>query len=127
MVWRVANSQSLEPDRFPIPRDSILNPPWPSAPQLHLEDIRDLLEPESGSDPPSTSPSFRKAPITIRETPGGVMLVGATEVEVFSKEQLAACLESGLLRRATAGHNMNARSRSARHVSTEGPPLPPVL
>ena len=58
---------------------------------------------------PSTSPSKRQ--IIVRETGGEVTLEGVTEQVVSCKEDAMACLEHGLLFRATGGHQLNAASR----------------
>lgn len=65
----------------------------------------DLLEPSK-----PTGPS--RAPIQIRETiNGGITLVGVTEAEVRTKEEMASYLTRGSIARATGSTNMNTQSR----------------
>lgn len=53
-----------------------------------------------------------KAPIQIREASNGVItLAGSTEISVSTLNDMAACLEQGLLNRATGSTNMNTESR----------------
>lgn len=81
------------------------------------EEIHDLLDP----NPPSTEYIFGgglkalvvgKPPIQIRETTAGeIILMGVTEADVKSLEEMAAYLEHGSLYRATGSTNMNSHSR----------------
>lgn len=103
--------------------------------ELYKEEIRDLLCPEHHG------PQDHRPPITIREVPGsGVCLAGATEVEagpaqllgrpvpalsnpfsppqVFSRAEMAGCLERGSLARATSSTGMNKRSSRSHAIFT---------
>lgn len=86
-------------------------------PQIHKEDVRDLLDlvssmPSSGKAPTAPPVPSGKAPITIRETSdGGIALAGVTEIDVRSVSEMAACLEQGSLCRATGSTSMNSHSR----------------
>ncbi|CAI7868295.1 unnamed protein product, partial [Closterium sp. NIES-54] len=108
--------------------------------EIHKDDIHDLLEflaaPFPTSSPSSASPATvaalaaaaaaaRASPsgpaplglappprqtVAIRELPGGVSLTGVTEQVVTTRDEAIACLEHGLLFRATGSHNLNQRS-----------------
>lgn len=53
-----------------------------------------------------------RVPIQIRETVnGGITLVGVTEAEVRTTEEMTSYLSRGSLARATGSTNMNSQSR----------------
>lgn len=62
----------------------------------------------------------RTATITVREVAGGggVCLAGATEKQVFTKEETGKLLEEGSLCRATAATGMNNRSSRSHAIFT---------
>ncbi|GJP56086.1 hypothetical protein CLOM_g15145 [Closterium sp. NIES-68] len=98
--------------------------------EIHKDDIRDLLEltslggggghmyPHSAASRAIMSSGPSRQPISIRETAGGISLTGVTEQVVHSREEAIACLEDGLLFRATGGHNLNARSSRSHAIFT---------
>ncbi|KAL6783888.1 KIN4 [Auxenochlorella protothecoides x Auxenochlorella symbiontica] len=82
--------------------------------EIHNEEIRDLLTAAVGGGGAGGG-----AGIKIREVPGqGVCLAGAAEVEVTSREELAAVLEAGSVLRATAATGMNRRSSRSHAIFT---------
>ncbi|KAK6115930.1 hypothetical protein DH2020_008199 [Rehmannia glutinosa] len=95
--------------------------------EIHKEEVRDLLDPDSASKQELanghagkvTSPG--KPPIQIRETSNGVItLAGSTECSVKTLKEMADCLEQGSLSRATGSTNMNNQSRLHPGVSGDG-------
>ncbi|XP_024400613.1 kinesin-like protein KIN-4C isoform X1 [Physcomitrium patens] len=92
--------------------------------EILKEEIHDLLDP----NPPSTEYIFGgglkalavgKPPIQIRETTaGGITLMGVTEADVKSLEEMAAYLEHGSLSRATGSTNMNSHSSRSHAIFT---------
>ncbi|TYI75687.1 hypothetical protein E1A91_D06G023700v1 [Gossypium mustelinum] len=96
--------------------------------QLHVsfieilkEEVHDLLDPTSPnkSDTASTGKVHvpGKPPIQIRESSNGVItLAGSTEVSVTTLKEMAACLEQGLLSRATGSTNMNNQSSRSHAI-----------
>ncbi|KAG0613527.1 hypothetical protein M758_6G110100 [Ceratodon purpureus] len=92
--------------------------------EILKEEIHDLLDP----NPPSTEYIFGgglkalavgKPPIQIRETTaGGITLMGVTEADVKSLEEMAAYLEHGSLCRATGSTNMNSHSSRSHAIFT---------
>lgn len=78
--------------------------------EIHNDEVRDLLA--GGAAPPPGG-------IRIREVPGqGVTLAGANEVEVGSREEMAAVLDAGTTLRATAATGMNRRSSRSHAIFT---------
>lgn len=85
------------------------------------EEVRDLLDSTSLSKYDTSHTTSRhvtkvtvpgKPPIQIREASNGVItLAGSTEISVSTLSDMAACLEQGLLNRATGSTNMNTESR----------------
>ncbi|KAG0626408.1 hypothetical protein M758_2G123600 [Ceratodon purpureus] len=92
--------------------------------EILKEEIHDLLDP----NPPSTEYIFGgglkalavgKPPIQIRETTAGeITLMGVTEADVKSLEEMAAYLEHGSLSRATGSTNMNSHSSRSHAIFT---------
>lgn len=73
--------------------------------EIHQESIRDLISRRPG------------APVHVRELPGGgILLSGAVEKEVRTKEEMIAVLESGTAMRATAETGMNKRSSRSHAI-----------
>lgn len=72
--------------------------------EIYNELIQDLLV-MSGKATDAHRGNVLPAPINIRETPAGeIILDGVTEVHVQSKEDIAHILEQGNACRATAAH-----------------------
>ncbi|GMI86467.1 FRAGILE FIBER 1 [Hibiscus trionum] len=100
--------------------------------QLHVsfieilkEEVRDLLDTEPVSKPPTPNGNAAKVavpgrpPIQIRESSNGVItLAGSTEVAVSTLQEMAACLEQGSLNRATGSTNMNNQSSRSHAIFT---------
>jgi kinesin family protein 4/21/27 len=100
--------------------------------QILKEEVHDLLDPNppteivnGGHGGGTSAPPFgggskigtMKPPIQIRETSnGGITLAGVTESDVNSLNEMATCLETGSLCRATGSTNMNSSSRSVSCV-----------
>lgn len=79
--------------------------------EIYKEDIRDLL-----ASTTMASPSV----VSIREhaREGGVYLTGAQQVEANDVEALAATLNRGIRRRATASNSQNVRSSRSHAIFT---------
>ncbi|KAK1363794.1 kinesin-like protein KIN-4A [Heracleum sosnowskyi] len=103
--------------------------------QLHVsfieilkEEVRDLLDSTSLGKYDTSQAISRhvtkvtvpgKPPIQIREASNGVItLVGSTEISVSTLNDMAACLEQGLLNRATGSTNMNTESSRSHAIFT---------
>ncbi|KAK4428901.1 Kinesin-like protein KIN-4A [Sesamum alatum] len=93
--------------------------------EIHKEEVRDLLDPDSankseianGHAGKLTIPG--KPPIQIRETSNGVItLAGSTERSVKTLKEMADCLEHGSLSRATGSTNMNSQSSRSHAIFT---------
>jgi kinesin family protein 4/21/27 len=77
--------------------------------EIHKEDIRDLLAPDTSRTPQ----------VSIRELPsGGIVLAGAAEKEVKTVEEMVAVLQAGTVRRATAATGMNKQSSRSHAIFT---------
>eukprot|EP00271_Cylindrocystis_brebissonii_P004977 TRINITY_DN16934_c0_g1_i1.p1 TRINITY_DN16934_c0_g1~~TRINITY_DN16934_c0_g1_i1.p1 ORF type:complete len:1702 (+),score=377.56 TRINITY_DN16934_c0_g1_i1:37-5142(+) len=92
--------------------------------EIHKDTIKDLLDSPAqeatdrkGGAAPGGS---EKPPITIRDSGdlGGVVMVGATELIMHTRQDMRACLEQGLLLRATGGHQKNDRSSRSHAIFT---------
>eukprot|EP00899_Mesostigma_viride_P025575 jgi/Mesvir1/6201/Mv00884-RA.2 len=78
--------------------------------EIHKEEIRDLLDPVSSRVP-------GKAPINIRELPGGgICLAGVKEIEVACLGEMIECLRQGSLCRQTSATSMNAHSSRSHAI-----------
>ncbi|CAA0840685.1 Kinesin-like protein FRA1 [Striga hermonthica] len=93
--------------------------------EIHKEEVRDLLDPDSTNKQETTNghaakiASPGKAPIQIRETSSGVItLAGSTECSVKTLKEMADCLEQGSLSRATGSTNMNNQSSRSHAIFT---------
>ncbi|XP_017219919.1 kinesin-like protein KIN-4A isoform X2 [Daucus carota subsp. sativus] len=103
--------------------------------QLHVsfieilkEEVKDLLDSTSLGKYDTSHAISRhvtkvtvpgKAPIQIREASNGVItLAGSTEISVSTLNDMAACLEQGLLNRATGSTNMNTESSRSHAIFT---------
>uniref|UniRef100_A0A8C8HBP8 Kinesin motor domain-containing protein n=1 Tax=Oncorhynchus tshawytscha TaxID=74940 RepID=A0A8C8HBP8_ONCTS len=79
--------------------------------EIYNEDILDLLCPSVSKDKPST--------INIREDPKeGIKIVGLTEREVFSANEMVGCLELGNSARTVGSTAMNAASSRSHAIFT---------
>lgn len=80
--------------------------------EIHKEDIRDLLAPQAAQRGAGTG-------VHIRELPsGGIVLSGAAEREVRSRDEMARVLEDGTALRATAATGMNKHSSRSHAIFT---------
>ncbi|XP_059637201.1 kinesin-like protein KIN-4C [Cornus florida] len=93
--------------------------------EIFKEEVFDLLDPnppafcrgDGGSQ--AKHAGVARSPIQIRETVnGGITLVGVTEAEVRTKEEMASFLLRGSLSRATGSTNMNAQSSRSHAIFT---------
>eukprot|EP00877_Chromochloris_zofingiensis_P007002 jgi/Chrzof1/2555/Cz11g20060.t1 len=84
--------------------------------EIYNELIQDLLV-MSGKATDAHRGNVLPAPINIRETPAGeIILDGVTEVHVQSKEDIAHILEQGNACRATAAHKLNQESSRSHAI-----------
>lgn len=75
--------------------------------EIHKEEIRDLITPKQAKS------------VHIRELPGGgIVLAGADEKEVTTREEMIAILERGTALRATGETGMNKRSSRSHAIFT---------
>ncbi|CAK9197574.1 unnamed protein product [Sphagnum troendelagicum] len=102
--------------------------------EILKEEVHDLLDPNppteivnGGHGGGTSAPPFgggskigtMKPPIQIRETSnGGITLAGVTESDVNSLNEMATCLETGSLCRATGSTNMNSSSSRSHAIFT---------
>ncbi|KAL0352049.1 UNVERIFIED_CONTAM: Kinesin-like protein KIN-4A [Sesamum calycinum] len=93
--------------------------------EIHKEEVRDLLDPDSANKPEIANGHAGKLtvpgkpPIQIRETSNGVItLAGSTERSVKTLKEMADCLEQGSLSRATGSTNMNSQSSRSHAIFT---------
>ncbi|KAL0314906.1 UNVERIFIED_CONTAM: Kinesin-like protein KIN-4A [Sesamum angustifolium] len=93
--------------------------------EIHKEEVRDLLDPDSANKPEIANGHAGKLtvpgkpPIQIRETSNGVItLAGSTERSVKMLKEMANCLEQGSLSRATGSTNMNSQSSRSHAIFT---------
>lgn len=101
--------------------------------ELYQEEIRDLLvihpiKPSDGGEEagerataraPTQAPVPSSGGVTIREAASGeVCLMGAKEVDVHNREEMAACFEQGALCRATSATGMNRHSSRSHAIFT---------
>ncbi|XP_074591103.1 kinesin-like protein KIN-4C [Curcuma longa] len=92
--------------------------------EIFKEEVFDLLDPQSHAatrieGAAVAKPTTSRTPIQIRETAsGGISLVGVTEAEVRSKEEMASYLTRGSIARATGSTNMNSQSSRSHAIFT---------
>ncbi|CAK9163619.1 unnamed protein product [Ilex paraguariensis] len=92
--------------------------------EIFKEEVFDLLDPKppvisKGDGVSLAKLHVHRSPIQIRETVnGGITLVGVTEVEVRTKEEMASFLLCGSLSRATGSTNMNSQSSRSHAIFT---------
>ncbi|XP_022768453.1 kinesin-like protein KIN-4C [Durio zibethinus] len=93
--------------------------------EIFKEEVFDLLDSNSAALSKVEGASLAKPtapgrlPIQIRETVnGGITLVGVTEAEVRTKEEMASYLSRGSLSRATGSTNMNSQSSRSHAIFT---------
>ncbi|KZV54561.1 hypothetical protein F511_01359 [Dorcoceras hygrometricum] len=93
--------------------------------EIHKEEVRDLLDPNSANKQDVANGQAGKItipgrpPIQIRETSDGVItLAGSTETSVKTLKEMAHCLEQGSLSRATGSTNMNNQSSRSHAIFT---------
>ncbi|KAH6781081.1 P-loop containing nucleoside triphosphate hydrolases superfamily protein [Perilla frutescens var. hirtella] len=93
--------------------------------EIHKEEVRDLLDPNSSSKQETANGNSAKVtipgkpPIQIRETSAGVItLAGSTECSVKTLKEMTDCLEQGSLSRATGSTNMNNQSSRSHAIFT---------
>ncbi|GKD64661.1 kinesin-like protein KIN-4C [Tanacetum coccineum] len=91
--------------------DSLLS----SSALIYKEEVIDLLKGDENGK--GVGPS--RVPIQIRETTnGGILLVGITEVEVTSQEEMMSLLLRGFVRRSTGITNMNSQTSLSPAIFT---------
>lgn len=91
---------------------------WKLCLKILKEEVRDLLDTTSSRKPDLPNGNvgkvsvMGKSPVQIRESSNGVItLMGSTEIDVQTKQEMVACLEQGSYNRATGSTNMNNQSR----------------
>ncbi|GER29955.1 kinesin-like protein [Striga asiatica] len=93
--------------------------------EIHKEEVRDLLDPDSTNKQETTNGHAAKVanpgkpPIQIRESSSGaITLAGSTECSVKTLKEMADCLEQGSVSRATGSTNMNNQSSRSHAIFT---------